>query len=178
MRKAMTVLLLVIFAVPVSLCAQETSQKGTVKIDSPTSEVMVRAGQVVYTLKPGSETQLEPGTYVPVALRIVKPGKVEEGSREKAPLWVLAGKAPWGKLDGLTVEADKTVSLSPGEPVAVKVNTQAAGRDASIGFEFIGNVGESYSPVISCDGKQMPAPSIKILDEKGNVLASGSFSYG
>ena len=38
--------------------------------------------------------------------------------------------------------------------------------------------GERYTNIVLKNDQRMPAPGVRVLDREGNILASGSFSYG
>jgi hypothetical protein len=52
------------------------------------------------------------------------------------------------------------------------------GRQVSIGLSITGKSGERYNPGVMKNGKALEAPKLQIIDEAGNVLASGKFEYG
>jgi hypothetical protein len=48
----------------------------------------------------------------------------------------------------------------------------------SIGLSITGQSGERYNPRVIKNGSALEAPKLQIIDEAGNVLASGKFEYG
>jgi len=49
----------------------------------------------------------------------------------------------------------------------------------AIGMTIVGKAGEVYAPASIKKGQSsVPAPQVRILDEKGAVLAQGNLEYG
>lgn len=66
----------------------------------------------------------------------------------------------------------------PGVPLLVKADVQSGGRNVSIGLIIEGQAGEVYEPGAAKNGRRMPVPMFKVVDESGKVLGSGLFEYG
>jgi len=86
-----------------------------------------------------------------------------------------------------TVQNSAVIELKPGEVTALKIGPplvakvdaeEAKGRIVSLGLGIQGQGGEAYYPGAAKNGKAVPAPTFKILDEAGKVLAAASFEYG
>lgn len=80
----------------------------------------------------------------------------------------LAGVPPQAYEDG----------KKPGVPLSVKADVKGYGRNISIGLIIEGHAGEVYEPGAAKNGRRMPAPTFKVIDESGAVVGSGSFEYG
>jgi hypothetical protein len=66
-----------------------------------------------------------------------------------------------------------------GTPILVKTSVQRqAERQMSIGLVLEGQAGEHYRPVVKKDGKTLSAPTLRIVNEAGQVVAQDSFQYG
>ncbi|MBM4026767.1 MAG: hypothetical protein FJ280_15385 [Planctomycetes bacterium] len=66
-----------------------------------------------------------------------------------------------------------------GPPILVKTSVQRqAERQMSIGLVLEGQAGEHYRPVVKKDGKTLAAPTLRIVNEAGQVLVQDSFQYG
>lgn len=78
----------------------------------------------------------------------------------------------------ITVAKEQTTALKLGPPLHVKTEVEPMGRQVSIGLSITGQSGERYNPHITKNSKALEAPKLKIVDEAGNVLASGKFEYG
>ena len=78
----------------------------------------------------------------------------------------------------ITVSKNQTTALKFGPPLYLKSELKPTGRQVSIGLSITGQSGERYNPRVTKNGKALEAPKLKIMDEAGNVLASGKFEYG
>lgn len=78
----------------------------------------------------------------------------------------------------ITVAKEQTTVLKFGLPLHIKTEVEPAGRQVSIGLSITGQSGERYNPDITKNGNGFEAPTLKIVDEAGTILASGKFEYG
>jgi hypothetical protein len=78
----------------------------------------------------------------------------------------------------ITVAKGRTTVLKYGPPLHIKTEVEPAGRQVLIGLSITGQSGERYNPDITKNGNGLEAPTLKIVDEAGTVLASGKFEYG
>jgi hypothetical protein len=78
----------------------------------------------------------------------------------------------------ITVAKEQTTTLKFGPPLFLKTEVKPAGRQVSIGLSITGQSGERYNPRVIKNGSALEAPKLQIVDEAGNVLASGKFEYG
>lgn len=87
--------------------------------------------------------------------------------------WTLE-QAGGGFLDTPGPEAPQA-----GPPILVKTDVQEmADRQMSIGLVLEGQAGEHYRPTVKKDGEALAAPTLRIVNEAGQVLAQDSFQYG
>lgn len=94
--------------------------------------------------------------------------------KQYSPNYRLDSYGPWGKLSKINVENNKTTTLRLGPPFIIKPAVHRTGREVrTIDFSIIGQAGERYRI-----NRSAPTPKIKIIDEKGNTLASGNFGFG
>ena len=68
--------------------------------------------------------------------------------------------------------------LKSGPPLIVSTNVEFKGRDALIGIGVKGQAGERYSVGALKNDKLVEAPKFDIVNETGEILASGQFKYG
>jgi hypothetical protein len=92
--------------------------------------------------------------------------------------WVCSFYGTQNVSSRITVTKGKTTTLKFGLPLNVKTESKAKGRQVLIGLSITGQSGERYNPQVTKNGKALEAPKIQIIDEAGNVLASGNFEYG
>ena len=123
------------------------------------------------TLGGGTEPRKVPAReYVPKWLTVT----AENGSG----IWRLQSVGPWGELSKVTVEKDKTTVVKLGPPLEIRPQTNVNDSYVSAGLTIFGRAGERYRTVMTVNGSPMPEPKVKIIDQDGNVLASGRFKYG
>jgi hypothetical protein len=91
-----------------------------------------------------------------------------------SPDFQLDSYGPWGKLSKINVDNNKTTVLRMGPPFIIKPAVHRGPSDIrTIDFSIIGQAGERYT-----FNRSAPVPKIKIIDEQGKILASGSFGFG
>lgn len=187
MRKwiAWTTVIAVILAIGLVQTAQSSeATSGIIKLAADNVELQLKkgsglSGRGLITLTPGkNELEVEPGVYSPSSIRITAKEVIGEGDKKKEVPWMLRGGGQWGKLRTISVKAGETTELKPGAPLILKAKPSQKGNTVSINIAIVGQAGEEYSPGAYRDGKRVDPPKLKIVDESGKVLASGSFAYG
>jgi hypothetical protein len=98
--------------------------------------------------------------------------------KQNGNTWQIDSSGPWGKLSTIKVRKNSTTVLELGQSFLIKPSVSKSGSQVSIGLSIIGRAGEHYSAEITKNGKRLPTPKLKIVDETGNVLTSGKFEYG
>ena len=125
------------------------------------------------SVTPGSKPiRIRAGTYKPerLVLRLV-----EDGDH----WWALRGlRKCWGELGTIKVARNETTVLRIGPPLIVRTDVRNDNKLVSIGLSLVGQAGEHYGPEVLSHGENRPAPKLRIVDETGSVLASGTFEYG
>ncbi|MBN1972111.1 MAG: hypothetical protein JW787_00620 [Sedimentisphaerales bacterium] len=85
----------------------------------------------------------------------------------------LTSSGPWGDLSKIRIKNNQTTTIKVGPPFVIKPDVVKYPDQMEIKFSIIGQAGEQY---------QIPrlpkAPKVNIMDENGNTIASGNFSYG
>ncbi|HEX2972797.1 MAG TPA: hypothetical protein VHP11_10715 [Tepidisphaeraceae bacterium] len=155
------------------------SETGTLAVNRPGVELMI-SGDVGKQFLAGNKTKWEipAGHYMCQMIRLT--AKDADGN-----MWVLQAFGDTGKLQSFDIKAGEELALELGPPLNLDVDVQqqsagwiVRGKEMAVGFQIVGQAGERYSPGAMKNGQQVPAPKIKIYDEKGEVLASGDFQYG
>jgi hypothetical protein len=83
------------------------------------------------------------------------------------------------ELPQFEILEEETSLLEIGPPVVLTTTVSSVGRKASIELVLTGRGGERYRADVLRNGKRIdPPPKLKILDQNGKVLESGSFKYG
>jgi len=92
--------------------------------------------------------------------------------------WQVSFYAAQNSSSRITVSKGQTTTLKFGPPLNLKIEAKSASRQVSIGLSITGQSGERYNPRVTKNGSALKAPKLQIIDEAGNVLASGNFEYG
>jgi len=79
---------------------------------------------------------------------------------------------------GQSLSGIKSSDKKPGPPLLIRTDVQMSGRNASIGLVIEGQAGEKYAGGARKNGRWLPPPRFKILDEAGKTLTNGVFKYG
>ncbi|MHC4459810.1 MAG: hypothetical protein ACYS6W_06100 [Planctomycetota bacterium] len=147
-------------------------QKGQIKIDTKGVDMQLRSG---WFSKIRVTSGAEPVT---VNARVYRPRSISIATKQNGETWRLNSSGPWGKLAKIRVNNNKTTALQLGPPFTIKPRVNQRGTFASVGFSIIGQAGEDYGTMVVKNGRRLPAPGVKVVDEAGKVLASGKFAYG
>jgi hypothetical protein len=101
------------------------------------------------------------------------------GKDDKDRVWTFVSSGESGKLSDFAIREGETLSLPLGPPFAARTEFAAYGdRNVSIGLALEGQAGERYSPGGTMQGRGVPPPRFRIIDEAGKVLVSSNFEYG
>jgi hypothetical protein len=110
-------------------------------------------------------TEVRAITYRPQHLGML----IKQGGRD----YQFDSYGPWGKLSQIGIENGKTTILRFGPPFRIKPAIHRSGESRIIDFSIIGRAGEEYRY-----SRNASAPKVKVVDEQGNALASGTFEFG
>jgi hypothetical protein len=147
--------------------------KGYIKIDTVGAEMTLRSGwfrTTTITAKQGA-VEVPSGTYRPVRAKI---------TADRGDLWwSVQGYGSWGNLSSVKVIKGLTTIVKLGPPFTLRNDVYRSGRTVSIGLSMVGREGEYWrAQLLTNNASDNQKPRLKIVDESGNVLASGSFEYG
>lgn len=105
--------------------------------------------------------------------RILRPKYLSISINQNGNSNNLTSYGPWGDLSKIKIKNNETTTLKIGSPLIIKPDVIKQPNLVSIGFSIVGQAGEQY---------QIPRtkanPRVKIMDENGNILASGNFAFG
>jgi hypothetical protein len=153
-----------------------SQQTGYIKIEAPGFETDLnlsgRWGSKTISVSGSEPVEIRAGTYKPerIVVRLTKAGD---------QWWsILCRNEPWGKLATINVAKGNTTALKLGPPLEMRTDVQRNNLTVSIGLTLVGRAGEHYSPQVLTPNGPPSAPKIKIMDQAGNILASGKFEYG
>jgi hypothetical protein len=145
---------------------------GTIDVGSPEVEMVVLSDAGFQRFSgSGGKWQAPAGRYVALQVQLAKTDA--QGAK-----WTLSALAP-GKLESLEVRKGETLAIKLGPPLVTKVEATPAGEGTvSIGMALEGQSGEQYGPGAAKTTAVQSAPALKILDQAGKVLATGTFGLG
>jgi hypothetical protein len=111
---------------------------------------------------------------VAVRARIHRPQYLTLSIDYKGRSCLMNSRGPWGEYAKIGVESKKTTVVKIGPPFLIQPAIRKNGSCIQLrDFSIIGRAGEKYQY-----GNWASTPKIKIIDEKGNILASGNFKFG
>ena len=79
---------------------------------------------------------------------------------------------------GGTLSSTEPNGPKAGPPILVKADVMRVGQEVSIGLILEGQSGEQYRPSVKKNGSTLSAPTLRIVNEAGQVIAQDSFQYG
>jgi len=177
---------LLILVVAVSLLAALTVQSAT----KPTGTLRVPAGLALELKVAGKPVAVPTGRDLPLPVGTYEPATVTcrgtmPAATGGAGVWSLKATGPtWGKLRDIRIQEGEATAIDAGPPFALKTlvyrtESTAAGKVVPLTIRIFGKAGELYDLNTFKKGmSQAPQLALKILDEKGSVLASGTLPYG
>ena len=154
--------------------SQGKSQKGQIKIDAGGAAAKLQLAGGLFN-KATINSGAEPTT---VSARVHRPEQLSLSMKQGGDTWRIDSSGPWGKLSTIKVKDNETTRLEIGLPFLIKPSISKSSSLVSIGLSIFGRAGVHYSAAITKNGKRLAPPKLKIVDETGNVLASGKFEYG
>ena len=174
MKKIIAIPLIVVVLIGLAIFYY-SQQTGYVKLEIPGVTVGLRGLHGVFwkNLQIGPSTDLvktHVGQYIAVQGNLA--------SNADGDKWQASFYGAQDPSSRITVAKGQTTTLKFGSPLNVKTEVESAGRQVSIGLSITGQSGERYNPGVMKNGSALEAPKLQIIDEAGNVLASGKFEYG
>ena len=118
------------------------------------------------------------GEPAAISARIHRPQILNLSMKQDGYTWRIESCGPWGDLSTIKVRNNETTALRLGPPFLIKPEVSKSVSLLSIDYAIIGQAGEQYQNFITKDNRAVTGAKIKIVDEAGNVLESGSFKYG
>ena len=163
-----------IIAAAILLLFLYSQGKGHIKIDAGGAVAELElAGGLFNTVTISS--QAEPAK---INIRTYRPKSLSISMQQGSDNWQINGTGPWGKLSKIRVTNNNTTALRLGPPFLIKPQVRKSGSSVSVNFTIIGEASEQYQNFARKNNRWVPAAKTKIIDEAGNVLASGIFEYG
>jgi len=149
-------------------------QEGRVRIDAgdAAAELRLHSGWL------GGATIASGAEPAPLSARVHRPQYLSISKGQDSHTWQIDSHGPWGNLSRIKVKNNQTTALQVGPPFSIKPRVSLNSSVLSIDYAIIGRAGELYQGFVKKDGLAMTGASINILDEAGNVLEEGKFSFG
>lgn len=174
MKKVIPILVIVVVLIAACLAVffLYPRPKGYIKIDTPGVRLNLSGGRF------GETKVTSAANGIAVTVGEYRPQYLEIEMQKGSDTWLMESTGPWGQLDQIKVEKDKTTILKLGPPLAIKPAINKTESRVSVALAIFGQAGEQYRNVITKNSQPAPTPNVKIVDEAGTVLASGKFEYG
>ncbi len=174
MKKIIVIPLIIVVLIGIVLLYY-SQQTGYVKLEAPGITVALRGLHGVFWKKLQIDSSTNPvKTHVGEYLAMF--GSL--ASNAGGDKWQISFYGAQNPSSRITVSKGQTTTLKFGPPLFLKTEVKPAGQQVSIGLSITGQSGERYNPGIEKNGKALEAPKLQIVDEAGNILASGKFEYG
>ncbi len=113
-----------------------------------------------------------------ISARIYRPQLLSLSKGQDGHTWRIESRGPWSDISKIKVRNNEATALRLGPPFLIKPEVKKNGPIISISYAIIGQAGEQYQNFITKDNQAVTGVKIKIVDEAGNILKSGSFRYG
>jgi len=113
-----------------------------------------------------------------IGARIYRPRSLSLTMRQEGHTWRIESRGPWADLSKIKVRNNEATAIRLGPPFRIKPQVNKNGSIISIDYAIIGQADEKYQSFITKDNRAVIGAKIKIVDETGNILKSGSFQYG
>jgi hypothetical protein len=161
-------------AVLILMLFSGSSGKGQIKIDAGDAVAELQLAGGLFgkaTINSGAEP-------AKVSVRAHRPEQLSLSMKQGGDTWQIDSRGPWGKLSTISVSNNDTTVLKLGPPFVIKPGVRRSGSNVSVDFAIIGQASEQYQNVVRKNNRMVSPPKAEIIDEAGNVLASGRFEYG
>ncbi len=172
MKRRDVLISIAIIAGALLACYLVFRQEGRIVVDAPGVEL--RLGRAFF----GETTVSSSQGPLSLPARVYRPQSLVINAHANGETWRLSSHGPWGDLARIKVVPGSTTSLAVGPPLRIVPKVDVRGGGGYVELRILGRAGEKYSNVILRNGKRLPPPGVKILDEDGDTLASGHFAYG
>lgn len=148
--------------------------KGQIKINAggAAATLQLRSGWL------GKTTIRSETEATPVNARVQRPEHLSLLMKQDSNTWRIDSRGPWGKLSTIKVKNNNTTVLKLGPPFLIKPKVRKSGSQISIDFAIVGQAGERYEKFALKGNRAVRKAKVRIVDETGNVIASGNFEYG
>lgn len=151
-----------------------SQRKGFVGIDAGGAEALLHLNSTW----PASAIIVSGNEPAAIGARIYRPQILRLSMRQDGRTWWIESRGPWADLSEIKVRNNEATAIRLGPPFLIKPEVKKNGSIISINYAIIGQAGEQYQNFITKNNRAVTGAKIKIVDETGNVIKSGSFKYG
>ena len=151
-----------------------SQRKGFVGIDAGGAEALLHLNSTW----PTSARIASGDEPAAISARIYRPQLLSLSMRQDGHTWRIESRGPWAHLSKIMVRNNEATANRLGPPFLIKPDFSKNGSIISINYAIIGQAGEQYQNFITKNNRAVTGAKIKIVDETGNVIKSGSFKYG
>ena len=170
MKKKDILISLAIIAVTCGLPYFYTRRTGYIQVDAGGSHAIL---QLRSSLFGHATIRSSPGSAV-VRARVHRPQHLQLSIDLKGRRCLLSSRGPWGENAKIDVKNKKTTLVKFGPPFLIQPAIHKNGPDIRlIDFSIIGRAGEKYQY-----SNRASKPRVRIVDDQGQILASGRFQFG
>ncbi len=147
------------------------SKKGLIALDCPGAEMKLASGVFGTTdLRPEDDA-------IEVEARAYRVTQLQITAKDGDDTWRIYADRPWGELEKITVSPGKTTRIKCGPPFTLRADVRRLGGSVSVDYSIVGQAGENYARILK-NGRPLGEPAVEILNEKGEKIAGGNFTYG
>ena len=151
-----------------------TQRKGFVGINAGGTDAVLQL-KSIWIARTTITSAIEPAK---IGARIYKPQLLKLSMKQGGDTWRIESRGPWGDISKIKVRNKEATALKFGPPFLIKPDVNKNSDIISIGYTIIGQAGEQYDNRVTQNNRAVTGVKIKIVDERGNILESGSFKYG
>jgi len=151
-----------------------SQRKGFVGIDAGGAEALLHLNSTW----PASAIIVSGNEPAAIGARIYRPQILRLSTVQDGHTWRIESRGPWANLSKIKVRNNEATAIRLGPPFLIKPEVKKNGSIISINYAIIGQAGEQYQNFITKNNRAVTGAKIKIVDETGNVIKSGSFKYG
>jgi hypothetical protein len=151
---------------------QAVPQYGQIDFGSEQVDARLWSDTACQWLQGSGIKRVPAGRYGAVMLELTE----RDASADKYVFSIDKGGA--GQLSDFEVRPGETTSFKFGPPFQIKTSMERSGENVMLSFSLKGQGGELYKPGGTVNGKEIPVPQFKIIDESGQVVHTGQFQYG
>jgi len=151
-----------------------TQREGYVQIDAGGADAILtlRSGLLSNATISSRE---EPSA---LSARAHNPRFLSISMKQDGQTWQIESRGPWADLSKIRIKGNQTTTLRLGPPFLIEPSVSRSSSSVSIDFAVIGQAGEQYQKFVTRDNRTVADAKATIVDEAGNVLATGKFRYG